>query len=255
MSGEAQENGIRLVVIDEHGLFRASLSRFLATEAGFEVAGEGGTAAEALEILKHSTVDLMLLDFDMCTEQGNELISAAREAGYQGRFLIVTGALDVRKSAMALKHGAAGIFLKSEAPERLIQAIRIVSNGELWIDPKVIQLLAEKSIDRYPQLVSQTSAKSLDDRQRNVLTGIIGGLSNRKIAENMGLSESSVKNIVQQLFAKSAVRTRSQLVRLALEGSLGNMHPSVKRRGDDTPAADSSELHDPAPVAPRQSLG
>jgi two-component system, NarL family, nitrate/nitrite response regulator NarL len=128
---EAPENRIRLVLLDEHSLFRESLSRFLASEARFEVVGEGGAAAEALEILKSSTVDVMLLDFDIRTEHGEDIISAAHQAGYQGRFLIVTGAPDVQKSAMALKRGASGIFLKSEAPERLIQAIRLVANGEL----------------------------------------------------------------------------------------------------------------------------
>ena len=254
MNNETHQNRIRLALLDQHGLFRASLSRFLASEGGFEVAGGGATAAEALELLKHSSVDVMLLDFDICTEKGDDIICAARQAGYQGRFLIVTGALDALKSAVALKHGASGIFLKSESPERLIKAIRIVANGELWVDPKVIQLLADQSIGRYPQLVSQTTAKPLDDRQRNVLSGIIGGLSNREIADDMGLSESSVKNLVQQLFAKSEVRTRSQLVRVALEGSLGNARPLTKRRRDEMPGPDSAESRD-ATLAPGQSPG
>jgi two-component system, NarL family, nitrate/nitrite response regulator NarL len=250
---EARESRVRLVLLDEHSLFRASLSRFLASEAGFEVVGESGAAAEALEILKSSTVDVLLLDFDIRTEQGEDLISAAHQAGYQGSFLIVTGALDVQKSAIALKRGASGIFLKSEAPERLIQAIRLVANGELWVDPKIIQLLCDQSIDKYSQFVSQAPAKSLDDRQRNVLLRIIGGLSNGEIADNMGLSESSVKNIVQQLFAKAEVRSRTQLVRLALEGSWGNVRPLVKRRGDETPSAHSAESHNNIPGLPRQS--
>jgi len=250
-----EQKPIRLALVDEHGLFRSSLARFLALEGGFEVVGEGGTATEALEILRHCTVDVVLLDFDICTEQGEDLIFAARQAGYQGRFLIVTGALDAQRSAVALKHGASGIFSKSEAPERLIQAIMLVANGELWVDPKVIQLLADQSIDRYTQLANPGQTKPLDDRQRKVLLGILGGLSNREIGDKLGLSESSVKNLVQQLFAKSAVRTRSQLVRVALEGSLGNVRPLLKRRGDEAPAPQSGDPQDTAPSAPRQSAG
>jgi len=253
-SKEAQ-NRIRLVLLDEHSLFRTSLSRVLASEAGFEVAGETSTSAEALEILKRSTVDVTLLDFDICTEQGDNLVNAARHAGYQGRFLIVTGALDVQKSAMALKLGVSGIFLKSEAPERLVQVIRLVVNGELWVDPKIIQLLADQSIDKYPNLESQAPSKSLDQRQRNVLLGIIGGLSNREIADNMGLSESSIKNLVQQLFAKSGVRTRSQLVRVALEGSFGNVRPLANRCGDETVAGHPAGSRNATSAAPRQSPG
>ena len=74
-------------------------------------------SAEALEVLKGSTVDMVLLDFDVGTEHGNDFIAAARQAGYQGRFLIVAGSANVRNSAIALKLGASGIFLKSETPD------------------------------------------------------------------------------------------------------------------------------------------
>lgn len=239
MNNETQENRIRLVLLDEVGLFRASLSRFLTSDSGLEVAGECGTAAEALEILKRSTVDVMLSDFDVRTEQGDDLLSAARQAGYQGRFLIVTGLLDVQKSAMALRHGVSGIFLKSETPDRLIQAVRLVAKGEMWVDPKVIQLLAERSIDRYIRDGRQASTNPLDERERNVLLRIIEGQSNRKIADSMGLSESSIKNVLQKLFARAAVRTRSQLVRLALEGSLGVTREFMTRQTVELTSAGS----------------
>ena len=228
MNGQTPANRIRLLLLDELGLFRASLGRFLGSEAGLEVAGECGAAAEALEFLKHSAVDVVLLDFEIGTEHGNDFISAACQAGFQGRFLIVAGALDVRKSAIALKLGASGIFLKSEAPDRLLHAIRLVANGELWVDQRVIRLLADQFIERHYHLGYETSDKSLDDRERNVLLGIVGGLSNRKIGENLGISESSVKNVVQRLFGKSGVKTRSQLVRVALEGSLGAAEDFIK---------------------------
>lgn len=234
MNNETQENRIRLIVLDEQGLFRASLSRFLASDSGFEVGGECGTVAEALDILKRSTVDVVLLDFDLHTKQGDDFISSARQSGYQGRFLVLAGMPDARKSAMALKCGACGIFLKSEAPERLVQAIKAVANGEMWVDPKLIRLLADQLIDRSIRIDGQRSAEALGDRERTVLLGIIEGLSNRKIADNMGLSESSIKNVIQKLFAMTAVRTRGQLVRLALEGSLGGV---VVRQRDEMSTA------------------
>jgi DNA-binding NarL/FixJ family response regulator len=95
--------------------------------------------------------------------------------------------------------GASGIFLKSEPPDRLVQAIRLVRDGGIWV----------------------------------VLMGIVGGLSNRKIGENMGLLESSVKNFVQHLFSKAGVRTRSQLVRAALEGLLGPAHENDQTRSTE----------------------
>ena len=242
MGQQTEGNRIRLVLLDDHGLFRASLSRFLASEPGFEIAGECGTSAEALEVLNGSTVDIVLLDFDVRSERGNDFISAARQAGYRGRFLLVTGAADARSAAIALHLGASGIFLKSEAPERLVHAIRIVADGEVWVDPRVIQMLAEQLIDRYPQFDDQGSTGVLEDRERNVLLGILGGLTNKKIGTNMGLSESSVKNIVQRLFGKAGVKTRSQLVRVALEGSLWTTRQLISRQLKKTPLADQPRM-------------
>ncbi len=218
-------NRIRLVLLDDHGLFRASVGHFLASEPGFEVAGVCGTSAEALEILTGSTVgsgagvDVVLLEFDLGAENGNAFIATARQAGYQGRFLIVAGAADVTNSALALKLGASGIFLKSDAPERLVRAIRTVASGEVWLDQKVAQLLAEQ-VERDRQLEDHTSGGPLKGREQRVLLGILGGLTNKKIGGNIGLAESSVKTILQRLFVKAGVRTRSQLARVALEGSL-----------------------------------
>jgi DNA-binding NarL/FixJ family response regulator len=221
MNHPTPEGRIRLVLLDDHGLFRASLARMLATEPDLEVAGECSNSAEALEALKGSTADVVLLDFDVGKEHGNDFIAAARQAGYQGRFLIVTGAANVGDSAIALKLGASGIFLKSETPARLVQAIRLVGSGGVWVDQKIIQLLVDRLINPHPALEAQKLSGLLEERERKVLLGILSGHTNRKIGENMGLSESSVKNIVQRLFGKAGVKTRSQLVRMAFEGSLG----------------------------------
>src|SRR5579872_923988 len=230
--GQTEEHRIQLVLLDDHVLFRASLARFLASEPGFEIAGECGTFAEALEVLGTSTVDIVLLDFELGAERASEFISAARQAGYAGHFLLVAGTTNARSAAIALTHGASGIFLKSEAPERLLKALKLVAAGEVWVDPRVTQMLAEHLIDHYP-LDDQPPAGALQERERNVLLGILAGLTNKKIGANMGLSESSVKNIVQRLFGRAGVKTRSQLVRVALEGALGPAGPLLSRQSGD----------------------
>ena len=174
MNDQTQQNRIRLVLLDDHGLFRASLGRLLASEPDIAVASECCTPAEALEALKSLAVDMVLLDFDVGTEQGNDFIDAARQAGYKGRFLIVAGSANLRSSAMALKLGASGIFLKSDTPDHLVQAIRIVENGGTWVDRGILQLLAEHSIDGHPLLGDQKPGASLEDRERKVLGGIVG---------------------------------------------------------------------------------
>lgn len=211
------QSTIRVVVVDALSLFRVSLGKFLAS-AGIEVARECATREEALEFLQNSSADVVLLDLELAG--AGDLISAARQAGHQARFLLIAGTADAAKSAPAIKLGASGIFLKSETPDRLVQAIHLVAEGRAWIDDQVLQMLAGELIDRSgcPQA---PRANGLDERERRVLSGILGGLSNRTIGDRIGLSESSVKNVVQRLFHKSGVKTRGQLVRMALEGGFG----------------------------------
>ncbi len=227
MSEPKQESSIRVLLLDEQALFRAGLSRLLASQPGLEVIGDCGSAAEALEILGVSSVDVVLLDFDHATE--GRFISEARRKGYGGRFLIVAGVADAGNSAMAIKLGASGIFLKSEAPDRLLQALTLVSNGAVWLEQKTVQMLANQSVDRLSQLNGEKCGRLLSDREQKVLVGILAGLTNKKIGNNLGLSEGSVKASVQQLFHKAGVRTRSQLVRAALEGSLGAANGLIRQ--------------------------
>lgn len=208
---------IRLLLLDDHVLFRESLSRLLASEPGFEMVGHCGTAAEALEILAHHTVDVILLDFDLGVEHGDQFISAARRAAFTGRILMVTAGMSAAESSIALKLGASGIFLKHNSPTSLAQAIRLVASGEMWVDQRVIQMLA----DGVPLREDQNIRKLLTEREQLVLQGLYEGLTNKEIATRLGVSESAVKATLQQLFQKTHVRTRSQLVRIALEASLG----------------------------------
>jgi two-component system, NarL family, nitrate/nitrite response regulator NarL len=227
MDEQTQGNQIRLLLVDDQALFRASLSRYLATQPGLEVVGECSTATEALEILNGSSVDIVLLDVDPRAGCGDELISPALAAGYKGHFLMVAGGADAKELAAAIKLGASGIFLKSEAPDRLVQAIRLVASGAVWVDQKAIQLLADQLVGP-SQLDVQSSGSVLTEREERVLLGILGGLTNRKIGDNIGLSEGTVKSVLQQLFLRAGVRTRSQLVRMALEGSLGTVRALAK---------------------------
>jgi DNA-binding NarL/FixJ family response regulator len=222
MNHQSGQNRIRLVLVDDVGLYRASLSRLLSSEPGLEVAAECSTFLEALAILKNPAVDVVLFDLTPDLDAGNEFMVSAKQEGYTGHFLILTTILDGPKSAKALRVGASGIFIKSEPPERLVQAIKLVATGEVWVDPRVIHLLADHAANSTPELESLHVGGPLPDRERKVLNGIVSGLSNRQIGNQMGISESSVKNIVQRLFGKAGVKTRSQLVRVAMESPLAS---------------------------------
>jgi two-component system, NarL family, nitrate/nitrite response regulator NarL len=225
---QTEDSRIHLVLLDELLLFRTSLGQFLASQPGFDVTGDCGDANEAMEILRTSPVDVVLLELHFGGKPAEAFIAAARGAGYGGRFLIVTGAAGARESAAAIKSGASGIFLKSDSTGRLMQAIRLVTAGAVWIDPKVIRQMADRLFDLGLQS-EDGHALVLTDRERVVLRGIVEGLGNRKIGLNLGLSESAVKGSVQQLFQRAGVRTRSQLVRAAFEGRLNPSHGETRR--------------------------
>ena len=209
-------NRIRLLVLDDHILFREGLGRLLASEPDFEMAGNCGTRPEALDVLAHSDVDVVLLDYDLGEEHGGQFISAARQAGYTGRFLMLTAGMTATESSIALQLGASGVFLKHNSPGALAKAIRMVAAGEMWLDQKVIQSMA----DGVHQREDLNLRALLTEREQRVLRGIFEGLTNKEIAGQLGVSEGAVKATLQQLFQKTHVRTRSQLVRIALEGSL-----------------------------------
>jgi DNA-binding NarL/FixJ family response regulator len=208
---------IRIVLLDPHALLRTSLSRVFAAEPDFELVGECARSGDALELLHGAAPDIVLLESDLGEEHGNDFISAALHSGYKGRFMVLASSPDARDFAPALKLGASGIFLKSESAARLVHAVRTVAGGEIWIDPRVLQVLAERC--PLDETEADCEFPVLSDREQKVLEGIVEGLSNRRIGDGIGLSEGSVKAVVQQLFEKTGVRTRSQLVRIALERS------------------------------------
>jgi DNA-binding NarL/FixJ family response regulator len=209
----------RLLLVDDHILFREGLSRLLASEPDFEIVGGCGTSADALQLLAKTLIDLVLLDYDLNIDHGAQFIAAARRSGFTGKILMVTAGMSAKESSVALKLGASGIFLKHNSPGSLATAIRLVLSGEMWVDQKVIQLMA----DEVQQGEPSPSGPLLTEREQQVLQGVFEGLANKEIAARIGVSESAVKSCLQQLFQKTQVRTRSQLVRIALEGSLGTL--------------------------------
>ena len=203
------------MLLDDHALFRESLSRLLASEPGMEVVGECGTPAEALEILKSRPADIILLDFKLGTDDGHGFLSSAQKAGVRSKILIVTAGMGTKESLRALQLGAAGIFLKNNPPSSLVTAIRLVAEGEAWLDRDVVRVLAEG----FPQRDDGTFRGSLTLREQQVVQGVVDGMTNRAIGDRIGVSEGAVKTVLQQLFRKAGVRNRGQLIRVITEGT------------------------------------
>jgi two-component system, NarL family, nitrate/nitrite response regulator NarL len=200
--------------VDDHSLFRDSLSRLLQTEPGFHIVGSCATVAEALPIIASEQPDIILLDYDLGEEQGTVALDEIRQHGFKGRVLMVTAGMSDAATVRVLESGSEGIFLKHSSPAQLVEAIHRMVAGEPWLDPRAMRSLIAGATRKSEE---QRSSQALTARERFVLQGVFEGLTNKEIAAQLQVSEGSIKAVMQQLFDKTGVRTRSQLVRIALE--------------------------------------
>lgn len=205
---------IRILIVDDHSLFRESLGRLLETNPQLHVVGQCATAGETFAVLAEADADLILLDYDLGEESGLGLLSELKRRSNETKVLMVTAGLSNEMTVRVMETGASGIFLKHSSPDQLIAAIEQVANGEVWLDKAALDGLLEGQRNR-SELQERTRPLTL--RQSDVLRGILDGLANKEIAWKLKTSESSVKAVIQELFHKAGVRTRSQLVRIAIE--------------------------------------
>ena len=203
----------RVLIVDDHTLFRESLSRLLESETDCRIVGTCASVDDALKIIRHDKIDLVMLDYDLGEQPGTQLLSEAKRNGFEGRILMVTGGMSDSTMLRALDNGASGIFLKNSPLAELIQAIRRVIMGEIWVDPALMKSILAGT----RRLNEGAPRESLSTRERKVLRFVFEGLSNKEIGQQLSISEGSIKATLQQLFARTGVRTRSQLVRIAVE--------------------------------------
>jgi DNA-binding NarL/FixJ family response regulator len=202
----------KILLVDDHALFRESVGRFLDGESGLRVAGGCATIEEATEFLQANAVDLVLLDFDLGQCDGIDFMRVVKSIGYRGKVLLVTAGVDESSAANLVKSGIAGVFLKHNPPAMLVDAIRDVLAGKVWFEQDYLhKIVGRASTEELPR------TRKLTEREEQVLRGVFEGMANKQIADRLQVSESSVKATLQQLFQKTGVRTRSQLVRIALE--------------------------------------
>jgi DNA-binding NarL/FixJ family response regulator len=202
----------RILLIDDHALFREAIARLLAAQADIEVIGEGATVGEGLEIVKSRPVDIVLLDINLGFEHGGAFLNLARAEGFSGKVLVVTAGVSKLEAGRLLQRGCAGIFLKHERPQLLIEKIREVMKRSNGVEQDDTNIVLRELNNGDPE-----GPRPFTPRERQVLCGVFSGRTNKEIAHKLGVSESLVKAFVQQLFRKAGVRSRAQLVRAAVE--------------------------------------
>ena len=203
---------INLLLLDDHEMFRQGLARVLEKEPGLKVVGQCSSSAQALDTLKRSGASMVLLDVDLGPERALDFVAHAKKSGFAGQILVVTAGISGQEAVQLVQAGVAGILHKQHSTEALCNAIRQVAAGEVCIEQDYLGSLF-RSVD---QTRPQTQPK-LTDRDKTVLRFIFQGLTNKDIAARLEISEGAVKASLRLLFDKLGVRTRAQLVKVALE--------------------------------------
>src|SRR5450432_3618448 len=207
---EQQQRPVRILLIDDHALFREAVSSVLGQTEGLEIE-HCGSIQEALPLLAQKRFDLVLLDHDLGSERASQFLPAARQIGFEGRVLVVTARVSDSEARRPMRQGVAGVLLKERPLSELMESVRTVVDGGTWLDRSFAKMEDPAAAG------GQTSVPVFNERQRRVLRFVLEGLSNKEIAWRLQISESYVKAILQSLFEKTGVRTRGQLVRVAVE--------------------------------------
>ncbi|RAJ44048.1 LuxR family two component transcriptional regulator [Kitasatospora sp. SolWspMP-SS2h] len=197
---------IRVLLVDDHQVVRRGLRTFLEVQDDIEVVGEAADGAEAVERAAELAPDVVLMDLKMPKVDGIEALRLLRERGSAARVLIVTSFTEHRTVVPALRAGAAGYVYKDVDPEALAGAIRSVHAGHVLLQPELAAALLAEDLPAVPQGRGGT----LTDREREVLSHIADGRSNREIARALHLSEKTVKTHVSNILMKLDVADRTQ---------------------------------------------
>ncbi|MGP4109918.1 response regulator [Streptomyces sp. 4N509B] len=217
---------IRVMLVDDQALLRTGFRMVLAAQPDMEVAAEAGDGLEAIEVLRATAVDVVLMDVRMPRLDGvaaTQRICQGGEGGPGDPKVLILTTFDLDEYAFSgLKAGAAGFMLKDVPPDELLSAIRAVHSGEAVVAPSTTRRLLDRFVTMLPTAPPEThpGLGQLTDREREVLVLIAHGLSNGEIAARLFVSEATVKTHVGRILAKLQLRDRVQAVVLAYETGL-----------------------------------
>jgi len=215
---------VRILLADDHAMFREGLRLLLEAEPELRVVGEAGNGPEVIALIGKLQPDIVLLDVAMPGQSGLDVARQLHEAGTTTRIILLTAALHRAEIPRALKLGVRGVVAKESAIGLLLKAIRAVQSGEYWVEREVIGDLVE-ALGRPDAGRSRAAEKSpfgLTLRERELVGLVAAGCSNKVIAQKCSLSEDTVKHHLSSIFDKTGVSTRLELALFALHNDLAS---------------------------------
>lgn len=223
---------IRVVIADDHPIVRDGLRVLFSTTPDIEIVGEAADGKEALEKIRATNPDILLLDLKMPVMDGFAVLQTLQSTGSRVRTVVLTASDEKNEYVQAMKLGCSGIVLKQTAPELIAKSIRKVHGGEIWLDSNttaaVMRQFASAPEPSAPALggMPAPSAKAsrerspLSQREREIVALVAQGYKNKEMAEKMFISEQTVKNHLHNIFDKLGVSDRLELALYAIHKGL-----------------------------------
>lgn len=208
----------RVLIIDDHPLFRRGVSQLLALSPGFSVIGEAASGAEGITKAKSLDPDLILLDLNMKGMNGIETLRTMRDMEIEARIILLTVSNAPDDLIAAIRAGADGYILKDNDPDDILRLIDSAMHGQTAISPELTSLLA--SALREESVVENRSHASLTERETAILKCLAAGMSNKLIARELDIMESTVKVHIRNLLKKLKFRSRVEAAVWAVANQL-----------------------------------
>jgi DNA-binding NarL/FixJ family response regulator len=219
---------IRIVVADDHPIFRDGLCKLLALEEDFDVVAQAQDGRQVLDVLHQYEPDILLLDLKMPGLDGLATLQRLQSTKNKTRVIVLTASDDKNEFVQAMKLGTSGIVLKQTATELLIKSIRKVHAGEIWLDSHTTAAVIRQFVasDEAPPPPPTSAAprdrerSPLSQREREIVALVAQGFKNKEMAEKMFISEQTVKNHLHNIFDKLGVSDRLELALYAIHNNL-----------------------------------
>ena len=219
---------LRILIADDHTIFRDGLRRLLDLQADFEIVGEARDGRETMDMVERLKPDVLLLDIRMPGIDGLSALQRLSASSTETKVIILTASDDKNEFVQAVKYGCSGIVLKHTATDLLIKSIRKVYEGEIWLDTHttaaVMRQFAMQSSGNTapaPSYSKQPRERSpLSNREREIVVFVAQGYKNKEIADKMFISEQTVKNHLHNIFDKLGVSDRLELALYAVHNGL-----------------------------------
>jgi len=210
---------VRILVADDHAIFRDGLRKLLEGADDVEIVGEASNGVEATKMLAKLKPDILLLDLRMPEKDGLGVLEEINFDSTQTRVIVLTAAEDDRDVVRAMRLGARGVVLKQSASDLLLKSIRKVADGEIWLDNR----MTAEVIDAFKKSAEAGQRREkplLSDREKEIVQLVAQGFRNREIGEKLFISEQTVKNHLHNIFDKLGVSDRLELALYAIHHRL-----------------------------------